>query len=61
LPGLTLAIHAADEWGSDPQALQRCCDDVARADIIVATMLFMEDHFPAAAGRCSSGAITATP
>jgi magnesium chelatase subunit H len=44
-PGLTLRIHAADEWGSDPGALQRCCDDIARANIIVATMLFMEDHF----------------
>ena len=44
-PGLTLNIHAADEWGSEPNALQRCCDDIARADIVVATMLFLEDHF----------------
>jgi len=44
-PGLELHIHAADEWGSDPGALQRCCDDIARAHIIVATMLFLEDHF----------------
>jgi magnesium chelatase subunit H len=45
LPGLVLTIHAADEWGSDPGALQRCCDAIAGADIVVATMLFMEDHF----------------
>jgi len=45
LPGLTLVVHAADEWGSDPQALERCCDDIARGDIVIATMLFMEDHF----------------
>jgi magnesium chelatase subunit H len=45
LPGLELTIHAADEWGADPEALRRCCEDIARADIIVATMLFMEDHF----------------
>jgi len=45
LPGLELTIHAADEWSSDPDALRRCCEDIARADIIVATMLFMEDHF----------------
>ncbi len=45
LPGLVLDIHSADEWGSDPAALARCCADIARADIIVATMLFMEDHF----------------
>jgi magnesium chelatase subunit H len=45
LPGLSLVIHAADEWGSDPEALRRCCEDIAHGDIIVATMLFMEDHF----------------
>ena len=44
-PGLSLTIHAADEWGSEPTALQHCCADIARADIVVATMLFMEDHF----------------
>ena len=44
-PGLILTIHAADEWGSEPEALQRCCNDIARGDIVVATMLFMEDHF----------------
>jgi magnesium chelatase subunit H len=45
LPGLTLVMHAADEWGSDPEALQRCREDIARADIIIVTMLFMEDHY----------------
>jgi magnesium chelatase subunit H len=45
LPGLCLNVHAADEWGSDPEALRRCLADIARGDIIVATMLFMEDHF----------------
>ncbi len=44
-PGLTVSIHAADEWGSDPTAVERCCNDIARGDIILATMLFMEDHF----------------
>jgi magnesium chelatase subunit H len=45
VPGLSLAVHAADEWGGDPMALQRCRDDIARGDIVIATMLFMEDHF----------------
>jgi magnesium chelatase subunit H len=45
LPGLILDIHAADEWGSDPAALDHCIADIARGDIIIATMLFMEDHF----------------
>lgn len=45
IPGLILDVHAADEWGSDPKALQRCLGDIARGDIVIATMLFMEDHF----------------
>jgi magnesium chelatase subunit H len=44
LPNLVLSVHAADEWGSDAQALQACHDDIARGDIVVATMLFLEDH-----------------
>ncbi len=44
IPGLTLAVHAADEWGSDPEALDACRQDIARGDIVIATMLFMEDH-----------------
>jgi magnesium chelatase subunit H len=45
LPGLTLTLHAAAEWGENPRALERCRDDIGRADIVVATMLFMEDHY----------------
>ena len=47
LPGLTLTVHAADEWGSDPDALAECHADIARGDIVVATMLFLEDHIRA--------------
>jgi len=54
LPGLRLAIHSADEWASDRAALARCHADIAAGDIIVTTMLFMEDHIkpvlPALAG-----------
>ncbi|WP_234413743.1 magnesium chelatase subunit H [Ideonella sp. A 288] len=45
LPGLSLSVHAASEWGDDDEALQRCRDDIAQGDIVIATMLFMEDHF----------------
>ena len=45
IPGLALTVHAAAEWGHDPTALARCRDDIAQGDIVVATMLFMEDHF----------------
>ena len=45
IPGLALAVHAASEWGSDDAALARCRDDIAQADIVLVTMLFMEEHF----------------
>ncbi len=44
LPGLDLSIHAADEWGTDDAALDRCHAAIAQGDIVVATMLFLEDH-----------------
>lgn len=47
LPGLTLAVHAASEWDHDPQALQRCRQDIEQGDIVFASMLFLEDHFRA--------------
>ena len=44
-PGLQLVLHAASEFAGDPAATQRCRDDIAQADIVIAGMLFMEDHF----------------
>jgi magnesium chelatase subunit H len=44
-PGVQLVVHAAAEWGDNPQALQHACEDIARGDIVIATMLFLEDHF----------------
>ena len=46
LPGLRLNLHAAAEW-DDPAALERCREDIARGDIILVNMLFMEDHVQA--------------
>ena len=43
IPGLELTFHAACDW-NDPAALQRCLDSIGTADIIIATMLFMEEH-----------------
>ncbi|MDC6168916.1 magnesium chelatase subunit H [Paucibacter sp. XJ19-41] len=45
LPGLRLSVHAAAEWGDNPTALDRCKADIARGDIVIASMLFLEDHF----------------
>jgi magnesium chelatase subunit H len=47
LPGLTLSLHSAAQWGEDAAALARCNEDIAAADIVIATMLFMEDHIKA--------------
>ncbi len=47
IPGLRLSLHAASEWEHDPEALQRCRDDISKGDIILANMLFMEDHIQA--------------
>jgi magnesium chelatase subunit H len=45
LPSLQMRVHAASEWASDAAALERCLHDIGEADIVIATMLFMEDHF----------------
>ncbi|WP_006786588.1 magnesium chelatase subunit H [Thiorhodospira sibirica] len=47
LPGLTLTLHAASDWADDPAALDRCRADIAQGDIIIVTMLFMEEHIQA--------------
>ena len=46
-PGLTVTIHAAAEWGENPAALERAKDDVRHADIVVANLLFLEEHIAA--------------
>jgi magnesium chelatase subunit H len=47
IPGLKFSLHAAADWEHDPAALQRCKDDIAKGNIIIACMLFMEDHIRA--------------
>jgi magnesium chelatase subunit H len=47
LPNLELVVHPADEWGSDDAALARCLADIAQGDIVIATMLFLDDHIRA--------------
>jgi magnesium chelatase subunit H len=45
IPGLHLSLHAASEYAGNDAALARCRSDIANADIVVAGMLFLEDHF----------------
>ncbi|MFM7800798.1 MAG: cobaltochelatase subunit CobN, partial [Limnohabitans sp.] len=45
VPNLSFAIHSASEYSADAQKLVRCQADIASADIIIVSMLFLEDHF----------------
>ncbi len=47
LPGLDFAFHAATDWANDPASLARCKADIARGDIVIACMLFVEEHIQA--------------
>ncbi|MAC81665.1 MAG: magnesium chelatase subunit H [Rhodobacteraceae bacterium] len=46
-PGLTISIHAAAEWGEAPESLDRARAAVASGDIVVASLLFLEEHIEA--------------
>ncbi len=43
-PGLEISIHAAAEWGENPAALADAKYSVARANIVVTNLLFLEEH-----------------
>ena len=45
LPGFELSVHMASRWANDPAAAADANADIARADVVVAHMLFLEDHF----------------
>ncbi|MEM1040196.1 MAG: magnesium chelatase subunit H [Pseudomonadota bacterium] len=47
LPGLNLSVHAATDWHENDAKLRACKDDIAKGDIIVASMLFVEEHVKA--------------
>ncbi len=44
LPGLTLTMHPACDWGDDVEAQAVCNDAISKADIVVTTMMFLEPH-----------------
>ena len=44
LPGLSISMHAATDWNEDPESLVRCREDISQGDIIIVTMLVMEEH-----------------
>ncbi|MGY6282719.1 cobaltochelatase subunit CobN, partial [Methylorubrum extorquens] len=44
MPGLALSFHAAAEWETDKAALRACEAEIARADIVLSAMLFLDEH-----------------
>jgi magnesium chelatase subunit H len=45
--GIDLSLHAASEWGSNAADLEAVKSAIAEADIVIATMLFLDDHIRA--------------
>ncbi|MHA7819734.1 MAG: magnesium chelatase subunit H [Erythrobacter sp.] len=41
---IALSLHAAADWDSAGTALEEARDAIAEADIVIATMLFLDDH-----------------
>ncbi|MEM9398399.1 MAG: DUF3479 domain-containing protein, partial [Pseudomonadota bacterium] len=46
-PALSVSVHAAADWSHSAESLARCKADIAEADILLITMLFMEEHITA--------------
>ncbi|TCP59942.1 cobaltochelatase CobN subunit [Rhodovulum bhavnagarense] len=46
-PGLQVSVHAAATWAENPEALAMAKDDVRHGDIIIANLLFIEEHITA--------------
>ncbi len=47
--GIDLVFHAAVDWEVHPSRLEACRADIAQADILIVTMLFLDDHVRAVA------------
>ncbi|MEL6476926.1 MAG: cobaltochelatase subunit CobN, partial [Pseudomonadota bacterium] len=47
LPGLELSLHIASDWNDNEVAAEAARADIRQADIIIATMIFLEDHIKA--------------
>jgi magnesium chelatase subunit H len=46
-PGLEISVHAAAEWAENPGALRRTKAAVNAADMVIANLLFIEEHVQA--------------
>jgi magnesium chelatase subunit H len=46
-PGLNVSVHAAAEWAENPQSLANARAALKTADIVVANLIFIEEHINA--------------
>lgn len=49
LPGLTLSVHAATDWAENPASLAACRAAILEGDIVIVSMIFVEEHVAAIA------------
>lgn len=49
LPGLTLSVHAATDWSANPASLAACRAAILAGDIVIVSMIFVEEHVSAIA------------
>ena len=45
IPGFSFRIHSAASWRDNTDALASSIADISNADLVIVSMLFMEDHF----------------
>ena len=41
---MEITVHAAAEWAENPKSLEIAKNDILNADIIIANLLFLEEH-----------------
>ena len=46
-PELEIIVHAAASWEEDPNSLLKTREDLARANMVLITLVFLEDHISA--------------
>ncbi len=61
LPGLTLSVHAATDWNDNPASLEACRAAILAGDIIIVSMIFVEEHVRAIADVLEAGIASVMP
>jgi len=46
-PGVSCTMHCAGEWAAEPALLDHCIEAISKAHIVIACMLFVDEHIQA--------------